>query len=155
MEELARQRAAFEEGHMSKKAPKSKKIEVRDIGPVRIFQGELHVGMNILSGENGAGKSAVCAALARAAGVPIDVEPNDFAAKGLLSIDGTVLLAVTRGKAKGKSGDAEISLASVSPLATVIDPDIKDRKAAEAARIRALVSICALKTDEELIAELL
>jgi energy-coupling factor transporter ATP-binding protein EcfA2 len=138
---------------MTKKAPRTKKLTAENIGPIREFSCEVSAGINLLTGHNGAGKSEFLKALARAGGSDIPVEVRDSAARGKFSIDGSVILELTRSKSK-VGGMAEINLASVSPLAAVIDPGIKDPKAAEAARIRALVSILNLKTSEKLISEL-
>jgi hypothetical protein len=132
---------------------RTKKLTAENIGPIRKFSCEVSAGINLLTGHNGAGKSEFLKALARAGGSDIPVEVRDSAARGKFSIDGSVILELTRSKSK-VGGMAEMNLASVSPLAAVIDPGIKDPKAAEAARIRALVSILNLKTSEKLISEL-
>jgi len=138
---------------MSAKKKPTKKLEAQNLGPIHDFVCEVSPGMNLLTAANGSGKSIFLNAITRAGGVDIPIEPRDGSQKGKLLIDDVVVLEVTRSKSKtGQS--TEVSLASVSPLATVIDPGLKDKKAAEAARIRALVSILNLKTDRELISEL-
>lgn len=135
---------------MSKRASK---IEIVNIGPVRNFYCEVHPGMNLLSGANGVGKSAVLNAIARAAGADVNVEVTDGQAQGVVKLDDAVLLTLTRSRAK-VDGAVEVSLASVSPLGLLIDPGIKDRKAAEQARIKALLQLFDLRVTLEVIAEL-
>lgn len=132
---------------------KTRKLAAQNIGPIHQFECEVAPGMNLLEAANGSGKSCLLAAVSRAAGSDINVEVRDGAERAQLSLDGTVLLALTRSKAKS-APNVEVSLASVSPLADVIDPGIKERKAAEARRIRGLVSLLNLNTDQDLIAEL-
>lgn len=132
---------------------KTSKIEIVNIGPVRNFHCEVQPGMNLLTGKNGAGKSATLNAIAKAAGADVNVEVTDGQTQGAVKLDDAVLLTLTRSRTKIDSG-VEVSLASVSPLALLIDPGIKDRKAAEQARIKALLQLFELKVTPEVIAEL-
>ncbi len=132
---------------------KSKIISIEHIGPVRSFTFEVAPGMNEIRGQNGAGKSNILAAISRAVGADVSVDVTDGEARGTLRLDDQVLLTLTRSRAKADAS-VEVSLASVSPLAVVIDPGIKDPKAAEQARIKALLQLFDLKVTPEIISEL-
>jgi DNA repair ATPase RecN len=131
---------------------KKRKIAATNLGPIREFEAELEPGINLLRGSNGAGKSHILAAIARAAGADVPIEVNDDATRGEFRLDGAVLFSVTRSKSsKGSAGKVNVSLASVSPLADLIEPGLKSKEANETRRIQALLQLVDLKVTPETI----
>lgn len=116
----------------------AKTVQIRDVGGIRDAEFELRPGVNQLTGANGAGKSTAIAAITRAHGGKVPLEPRDGAREGLVTLDGVRLTVKGVVKAEGR---AELALADESPIAQLIDPGLKDPDRAAEARIRALVTL--------------
>lgn len=121
-----------------KKLPQPKTVTIRDVGGIRDAVFELRPGVNQLTGQNGAGKSTAIAAISRAYGAKVTIEPRDGAREGSVAIDGVRLTVKGVVKAEGR---AELAIADETPIATLIDPGLKDTDRAAEARIRALVAL--------------
>lgn len=131
-----------------------KTIQIHNVGPIHDLEINMpEPGVYALIGDHGAGKSTALAAVARALGDDeIHVALRDGATKGSVVLDDVTLLAV--GKIDRRTGKPSISLASTSPLATLVEPGIKDPIAAERARIQALLKLVDLPVTDEAIATL-
>jgi len=96
-------------------------------------------GVTVIRGYNGSGKDTLLEAVGRLAGGSQSVQCRDGEARG--SVDGLgVHLTVTRSTRRSGECDA-VSLAGKFDLSEFVDPPIKDAEAADARRIKALLSI--------------
>lgn len=128
-------------------------VKGTNLGPVVEAEFTLEPGVNLLRGENGVGKTHIRQAIARALGVTeISVPVRDGATKGLLEIDGVTLLAVS--KVNRATNQADVVLASTSPLSTLVEPGIKEHEAAEKARIKALLQLVEVKVNDSTVSTL-
>jgi ABC-type cobalamin/Fe3+-siderophores transport system ATPase subunit len=132
----------------------AKTVKIHNVGPIHDLEIEMpSPGVYALVGDHGAGKSTALAAVARALGdEEVHVTLRDGATKGTVILDDVTLLAV--GKIDRRTGKPSISLASTSPLATLVEPGIKDPVAAERARIQALLKLIEPVTDDKAISTL-
>lgn len=135
----------------SAKEEKSDKIVIENIGPIERLEFAPKPGtITVFRGRNGAGKSTALNAI------------NGIALNGsqrLTSRDGTVggkvegfgaTLKIARNGANRRMGDVEVeSIEDQYNIADLVDPQIKDPAAADAKRIRALVSLAGVAADIE------
>jgi hypothetical protein len=125
-----------------------KNIQIRDIGGVAAFDLTLRPGVTELIGRNGAGKTSTMSAVSRLFGAEVPLEPRDGSESGEVVGEGVKL--VVR-KVCRATGQADVALADTGPLATLIDPGLKDPEARAKARIRALVALLRLPVTDEAI----
>lgn len=130
-------------------------IEVENIGPVR--HSSLRIpeagGVVIYRGRNGSGKSKLLEAVGTALSGHGKIEVTDGQLSGRLEAFG-VLLRV--GRSVRRSGEMEVeTLEGRLSAADLVDPGIKDGAAADARRIKALVSLAGAQPDPELFVPLL
>lgn len=135
----------------SAKEEKSDKIVIENIGPIERLEFAPKPGtITVFRGRNGAGKSTALNAI------------NGIALNGsqrLTSRDGTVggkvegfgaTLKIARNGANRRMGDVEVeAIEDQYNIADLVDPQIKDPAAADAKRIRALVSLAGVAADIE------
>lgn len=114
-------------------------LTLTDMGPHQTLVLELQPGINRLTGCNGAGKSEAIQATAVALGGDGKVEHRDGAEKGTVTSGGAVLLRV--GARQSKSGRPDVELADAGGLHQIVDPGIKDPEKADAARVKAILSL--------------
>lgn len=119
--------------------------EIENVGGVKSVALKLRPGLNILTGKNAIGKTSAMRAIVRAQGGETELECRDGAARGEVRGPGVRLQV---GKVVRRTGRAELALADVTPLSTLIDPGYKDTDAAARARIRALIDLLALRVDD-------
>lgn len=120
-------------------------FKIENVGGIERAELTLIPGVNVLRGRNAIGKTSAMRAIVRAQGGGGELERRDGAARGLVEGPGVKL---TIGKVVRATGQAELSLADLSPLATLIDPGIKDPEAAARARIRALAELLRVPVDD-------
>ncbi len=125
------------------------RYEIENVGGIERADLILKPGVSVLRGRNGAGKTSAFRAISRAQGADIELERRDGAQFGEVRGPGVTLRV---GKVVRATGHAELSLADVSPLSTLIDPQIKDSDAAARARLRALVELLGLAVDDDAVA---
>lgn len=100
-------------------------------------------GVTVIRGYNGSGKDTLLEAVGRLTGGSQAVQCRDGEARG--TVDGLgVHLTVTRSTRRSGECDA-VSLAGKFDLSEFVDPPIKDPEAADARRIKALLSIRGVK----------
>lgn len=125
---------------------------VDDVGGVQHAELTLRPGLNVLSGRNGTGKTSSMRAITRATGGVGELEPRDGAHHGSVSGPGVRLRV---GKVTTRKGTdeavAELALADVAPLQTLVEPGIKDAESANRAQIRALIDLLGVGLDDETI----
>lgn len=121
------------------------KTTISNIGGIRHAELELHPGVNVLRGRNGAGKSSAMNAITRALGGDVALEVRDGEPSGSVSVGGVALEVRRVVRATGR---AEVALADVAPLGDLIDPGIKDPEAANRARVRALLALVPMPIDD-------
>ncbi len=119
---------------------------IDNTGGVSHAELELRAGVNVLKGKNGAGKTSCIDAVVRASGGKVPLQRKDGTEEGRVVGPG-VSLSV-KGVVRS-SGRAELVLADVGPLGRLIDPRLKDSKAAARERVRALVELLDLGIDDK------
>jgi len=124
-----------------------KKIRAENVGPISEFEDNVALGVNEVQAGNGQGKSNFIDWIAASSGAPIPLSVLDGENAGRLIIDGSVVLEYQRKKGK----QPHVSLASVSSVALVVDPGIKDPASAEEARLKNLLKMVEAETTEEMI----
>lgn len=122
-------------------------IEVNDAGPlpravIPILPGG---GVVLLQGRNGAGKSiqlrAVKEIVHKSGGVPIR-DNQSFATVSGLGV------RVMFSRSSNRSGELDaVSLEGKFDLAKLVDPGLKDQKAADRTRIKTLIGLCGVTAD--------
>lgn len=130
---------------------KDLKFTIENTGGVERAELSLRPGVNVLKGRNGAGKTSAINAVVRASGGSVPLQRKDGAEVGRVRGPGVSL------KIKGvvkTTGHAELELADVGPLGRLIDPRLKDSKAAARERVRALVELLGVRIDDEKLLEL-
>lgn len=127
-------------------AVKRETVIIRDVGPHTSLEINVCPGVTVLRGKNECGKSIAIRCVAALAGADAkDLPIRDGARSGLIEGFGTTLVLSTRNT---RTGDSEVdSLEDRMNLAELVDPGLKDPKAATRRRIRALLSLT--KTDLE------
>lgn len=128
-------------------------IEIRDVGPVHSHTIPVAPGVTILTGANEVGKSTCIAATSALAGRDIDLSVRDGCKRGLVEGLGTVL---SIGKRAVRTGDLEAeSVEDRLDLGLLVDPGLKDPKAATKKRVKALLSLTGTKLEVEDFASIL
>ncbi len=112
---------------------------------------ELHPGVNLLTGENGAGKTSAIRAMTRAAGDQgVALEKRDGSKKGSVRGPGVVLSVGAR---TTTTGQPTVDLADYGCIGRLIDPPVKGQKARDKARLQAVMEMYDFRaTKEELLA---
>lgn len=112
---------------------------------------ELHPGVNLLTGENGAGKTSAIRAMTRAAGDQgVTLEKRDGSKKGSVRGPGVVLSVGAR---TTTTGQPAVDLADYGCIGRLIDPPVKGQKARDKARLQAVMEMYDFRaTEEELLA---
>lgn len=141
-------------GNTKTQAPASRRIiTVENVGGIRHFVAELAAGVNVLTGQNGAGKTSTMNAVARLYGAEIPLEPRDGTDHGTVEDDRGVRLVIK--KVAKVTGVADVALAETGALADLIDGGgHKDPDARARSRIRALLRLTRLPVTDEAIATL-
>ena len=124
---------------------KDLKFTIENTGGVEHAELVLRPGVNVLKGRNGAGKTSCIKAVVRASGGGVPLQRKDGAEVGRVRGPGVSL--TIKGVVK-TTGHAELVLADVGPLGRLIDPRLKDSKAAARERVRALVELLGVGIDE-------
>jgi hypothetical protein len=129
-------------------APPTKHVlEAKNLGPIHQFTFEAYPGINEIRGGQESGKTVLGDAISAALGTKIPVQVSEGETEGYLRRDGAVMAEFKRIKGKAPY----VSLASVSPIALVVDPRITGAESAEERRLRNLVLMSGLKTTTETI----
>ena len=113
--------------------------KIRNVEGVADLTVDLHPGVNVLTGENEAGKTSAIRAITRASGAtdqPLAL--RDGAANGSVRGPGVMLNV---GKKVRTTGQPTVTLADYGSLAALVDPPIKGRAARDKARLRALLDL--------------
>lgn len=130
-----------------------RKIEVENLGPVKRLEIELPEpgGVAILKGTNGSGKSTIIDGVARLMGGGRDstLSATDGARLGSVTI-GDAQLRVTRAKSRAVGELEIVGIESRLDIAALVDPGIADQEAADAKRLKALVSLAGVDGRPEL-----
>lgn len=109
-------------------------------------------GIVVFKGENGSGKSTALRTIESTLGRKSKLTVRDGEAKGSASFGG---IKLTLGTRMGLTGEAVVtSLEGKLDITDLVDPGLKDEVAADAKRIRALLSLSGAKADPELFFEL-
>lgn len=109
-------------------------------------------GVHVARGRNGAGKTSTLHAIVAASGGDAPVVPTDGMERGKIEGPGGVVLAVGRTRRYG--GDPVVELLETGPIATLIDPGLKDTAAAARARVKALLDLVRPAVTEETVRRL-
>lgn len=80
----------------SKAAPAPRRITIENVGGIRHFVAEVFPGVNVLTGQNGAGKTSTMNAVARMYGADIQLEPRDGSDHGTVEDDRGVRLVIKK-----------------------------------------------------------
>ena len=120
--------------------------EIENVGGVKHASLRLQPGVSVLMGQNAAGKTSAMQAVVRAQGGKVPLERRDGTERGTITGPGVVLQVRQVVKS---TGEAELELADVGPLARLIDPGIKGTDAAARERIRALIELLDLAFDDD------
>jgi energy-coupling factor transporter ATP-binding protein EcfA2 len=126
-------------------------LTIENIGPIEHLELDAKPGtITVLRGMNGEGKSTALdaiSAITRGAG---KLESRDNTTGG--RVDGFgVTIRVGRGGQNRRTGDLEVtSVEDRLSIADFVDPNIKDPCAADARRLKALVTLAGVKADPEL-----
>lgn len=124
-------------------------FHIQDVAGISSLDLSLHVGMNLLRGRNGAGKSSAMMGISRACGIDVPIEVRDGATEGRISGNG---VSIVIRKVAATTGKAEVELVGGEDLAELIDGGgYADPKARAKARVRALLRIERLPVTEETI----
>jgi DNA repair exonuclease SbcCD ATPase subunit len=112
---------------------------------------ELQPGVNLLTGENGAGKTSAIRAMTRAAGDQgVTLEKRDGTKKGSVRGPGVVLSVGAR---TTTTGQPTVDLADYGCIGRLIEPPVKGQKARDKARLQAIAEMYDFRaTEEELLA---
>lgn len=125
-------------------------ISIKNIGPIEKLDIPLPPdgGVVVLRGANGAGKTTALEATQRVLGGNHQLSCRDGSERG--TIDG-LGVKITVGRSTRKTGDLEaIHLEGKLSIAELVDPGLKSPEAADAKRIKALVSLSDVDADERL-----
>lgn len=128
-------------------------IELENVGPIEALRIPLppNGGVVVLSGRNGAGKSTALEATASALRGKGQIPLRDGTLKGRVEVAGATIRI---GKSTRRAGEAEVEhLEGRFSVADLVDPGIKAPEAADAKRIKALVTLAGVKPTPELFAE--
>lgn len=123
-------------------------IAVENLGAVSKFQGELPAsGVYIFKGRNGTGKTTLVNAVSTAMGGGDAVPVRDNAERAKLMLGEVTMTVGARKSIKGEL--AVVGLAGRFSIADLVDPGINKPESADAARIKALVSIAQVEPSLE------
>lgn len=127
---------------------KATEIEVRDVGPVPLLRIPIQAGVVRLQGRNGSGKSQIIQGVSQLLGADSrEVSASDGAQAGSISI-GSATLRVTRSKSR-TIGTLEVTgIESKLDISELVDPGIDKPEAADAKRLKALISLSGREADE-------
>jgi energy-coupling factor transporter ATP-binding protein EcfA2 len=126
-------------------------VEIRDVASVKLLSFELpEAGVVVLEGENGSGKSNVLAGISQAlGGSNRDASAADGARMGVVRL-GAAELRITQSKSR-LVGEVEFSgLESRFDLSKLVDPGLIDPFAADATRLKSLISVANVEGKPEL-----
>lgn len=133
------------------KAKASKALEIEHVGAIRHLEIPIpdEGGLVILRGPNGSGKSTALESAKRLLGGKVgNLTPTDGEPRGSVAI-GAATLSVTP-KRNAVRGELEVeSIEGRFDVSDLIDPGIADPLRADAARIKALVTLTSAKVDVE------
>lgn len=132
----------------------SETLTIKNVGPIGFLEIEVPEdgGVTVLRGCNGAGKSQALSAASRVLGGRDKLQARDGAVKGTIDGYGVKINVGSRITSSGQL-EAE-SIEGRLDLAAIVDPGISDPVAADAKRIKALVSILGVVADEALFEEI-
>lgn len=125
-------------------------VEIQDVGPVKRLTLPVpeHGGIVVLRGINGAGKTKTLEAVEKLASGRGQVAVRDGALRGRVQGFGATL---TVARSTTRRGEIEVeSLDGKLSIADLVQPPIKDAAAADAKRIKSLVSLAGAKADPAL-----
>lgn len=111
----------------------------------------LHPGMNLLAGENAAGKTSATMAIARASGGKESVVLADGFDRGSITGPGVI---VRVGARTSVTGSPSVELADYGLLAGIIQPKGESEETRRKAQARALLSLAEIEVDEPLLLRL-
>lgn len=125
-------------------------IELENVGPIEALRIPLPPdgGVVVLSGRNGSGKSTALEATASALRGKGQIPLRDGTLKGRVEVAGATIRI---GKSTRRAGEAEVEhLEGRFSVADLVDPGIQSPEAADAKRIKALVTLTGAKPTREL-----
>lgn len=114
-------------------------IEIRNVGPHADLRLSFTPGVNVLRGRNAIGKSTAIQAAVTALGGKGTVSVRDGEATGQVSVGGVLALQI--GRRMTKAGQPTVELGDHSAVGTIIEPGIIDPLKADAARVKAILSM--------------
>ena len=129
-------------------------IVIENIGPIEraVIPYPEEGGVVVLRGRNGQGKSTALEAIEAAVTGKGKLEPRDGTLRGTVEAFGVTIGA---SKSTTRKGELEVhTLDGKLDVASLVDPGLKDPVAADARRIKALVSLTQAKPDIGAFAEL-
>lgn len=127
----------------------SETISVKNLGPIPDFTFKLDdYGLSVLTAPNGSGKSILLNAVQKAALGTGKLPLRDGQRRGSLEIGDCI---ITIGATTRYNGEFQIkNLESRLPLSALVDPGMKDAKAADRHRIKALVALTGVAATRDL-----
>ena len=129
-------------------------VEIKNVGPVEYLNLPIPEGGGIvvLHGRNGTGKTKSLEAIEKLTSGRGNVEVRDGELKGAVSGFGATL---TIARSTTRRGEIEVeSLSGKFSIADLVQPPVKDPTAADAKRIKTLVSLADAKADPALFHDL-
>jgi len=128
-------------------------INIQDVGPIEALDIPIppEGGVVVLRGANGVGKTSALDAARRLLGNTQQLSCRDGQQKGMVEGLG---VKVTVGRSTRRTGELEaIHLEGKLSIDELVDPGLKSDEAADAKRIRAMVSLSGIAADENLFRE--
>jgi ABC-type uncharacterized transport system ATPase subunit len=124
-------------------------VQIKDVGAIQSLAFDVPEagGVVLIKGPNGAGKSTALAAVAAASrgGKAAGLTPHGACPKGTVEAFGVKMVV---GRTTTRSGSLEVlAVDAAAEPATIVDPQIKDPERADAARIKALLSVIGAEPD--------
>lgn len=127
----------------------SKSVVVENLGPIPYFAfTPKGPGVTILNAPNGSGKSILLGAIQAAATGTGKLPLRDHTREGRVEAFGAVI--TIGGKCRHTGGFEVTNIEGKFDLAQLVDPQLKTPQAADAARIKALVSLTGVQASPEL-----
>lgn len=127
----------------------TRSIEVENLGPVKSLDVPLPEpgGVVVLRGTNGSGKSTIIDGVSRILGGKAPhLSATDGTPRGTVTI-GDAILRVTKSKAQSKGELEFVGIEGRLDIAALVDPGIIDLEAADAKRLKALISLAGIEAD--------